>query len=160
MNSFSHLDEHGQANMVDVANKKDTEREAYAEGRIYLNKQALTGIVEQSHKKGDVLSTARIAGIMAAKQTSTLVPLCHPLPIQKVSVNFEIESEAVKVLSYVKTTGKTGVEMEALTAVNIACLTLFDMCKAIDPSMTISDVKVTKKIGGKTGVWHHPQEQH
>lgn len=159
MSGLSHIDKQGNANMVDVANKDVTSRIATAEGFVHMNAAALNAIVEQSNKKGDVLSVARVAGIMAAKQTSSLIPLCHTLNLSKVQVDFEIHNnvdvpQGVLVSTMAKCEGKTGVEMEALTAASVACLTLFDMCKALDPSMIIDKVRVLSKEGGKTGVWH------
>ena len=141
--------------MVDVSGKEATVREARAEGYITMQAATLQAIVEGNHHKGDVFGVARIAGIQAAKQTSQLIPLCHPLMLSKVAVDFEIDSSnsRIRVLSLCRLTGQTGVEMEALTAVSIATLTLFDMCKAVDPEMIIEGIKVLEKSGGKTGHW-------
>lgn len=141
--------------MVDVSGKEPTVREARAEGYITMQAATLQAIVEGNHHKGDVFGVARIAGIQAAKQTSQLIPLCHPLMLSKVAVDFEIDSSnsRIRVLSLCRLTGQTGVEMEALTAVSIATLTLFDMCKAVDPEMIIEGIKVLEKSGGKTGHW-------
>jgi len=141
--------------MVDVSGKEATVREARAEGYITMQPETLQAIVEGNHHKGDVFGVARIAGIQAAKQTSQLIPLCHPLMLSKVAVDFEIDSSnsRIRVLSLCRLTGQTGVEMEALTAVSIATLTLFDMCKAVDPEMIIEGIKVLEKSGGKTGHW-------
>lgn len=141
--------------MVDVTDKQTTQRTATAEGYIYLSDAALGAVVSQTNVKGDVLSTARIAGIQAAKQTSSLIPLCHPLALTKVAVDFELEPEQgrIRITSLCKLAGKTGVEMEALTACSVAALTLFDMCKAVDPAMRIEGIRVLTKQGGKTGDW-------
>lgn len=160
MTSLTHLDAAGAANMVDVADKNITSRIATAEGTISLNTKAMEEVVSQQNKKGDVISVARIAGIMAAKQTSTLIPLCHTLLLSKVKLEFDVQPQKgqIVVSSMVKCEGKTGVEMEALTAVSVACLTLFDMCKAVDPNMIISDIKALTKQGGKSGDWQHQSE--
>lgn len=150
---LTHFDAQGQAHMVDVAAKAATHRIAIAEGRIIMLPATLALIASGSAKKGDVLGIARIAGIMAAKKTSDLIPLCHPLALTRVAVDFElIEADnAVECRATVETVGPTGVEMEALTAVQIALLTIYDMCKAADRGMTISGVRVLEKHGGKTG---------
>jgi len=155
MTEFSHVNARGEASMVDVSGKEPTVREARAEGYITMQAATLQAIVEGNHHKGDVFGVARIAGIQAAKQTSQLIPLCHPLMLSKVAVDFEIDSSnsRIRVLSLCRLTGQTGVEMEALTAVSIATLTLFDMCKAVDPEMIIEGIKVLEKSGGKTGHW-------
>ncbi|MBN2788727.1 MAG: cyclic pyranopterin monophosphate synthase MoaC [Candidatus Delongbacteria bacterium] len=142
---FSHVDENGKANMVDVGQKPDVIRTASAEGKIYLNSTAMDLIKVNKNKKGDVLTTAQIAGIQGGKRTSDLIPLCHPLMITKLDVNTELMSDHIKVTSFAKCIGKTGIEMEALTAVNIALLTIYDMCKAVDKTMVISDVKLISK---------------
>ncbi len=141
--------------MVDVAAKAATHRVAVAEGRIRMQPTTLQVIQQGSARKGDVLGVARIAGIMAAKKTSELIPLCHPLALTRVAVDFEVEaaSHAVRCQATVETVGPTGVEMEALTAAQIALLTIYDMCKAIDRGMLITDVKVLEKHGGKSGSW-------
>lgn len=141
--------------MVDVSGKKPTVREARAEGYVTMQPATLQAIVEGNHHKGDVFSVARIAGIQAAKQTSQLIPLCHPLMLSKVAVEFDVEPDnsRIRVHSLCRLTGQTGVEMEALTAVSVATLTLFDMCKAVDPEMIIEGIKVLEKSGGKTGHW-------
>lgn len=141
--------------MVDVSGKKPTVREARAEGYVTMQPATLQAIVEGNHHKGDVFSVARIAGIQAAKQTSQLIPLCHPLMLSKVAVDFDVEPDnsRIRVHSLCRLTGQTGVEMEALTAVSVATLTLFDMCKAVDPGMIIEGIKVLEKSGGKTGRW-------
>ncbi|MEG0002506.1 MAG: cyclic pyranopterin monophosphate synthase MoaC, partial [Comamonas sp.] len=150
---LTHFDAQGQAHMVDVAAKAATHRIAVAEGRIIMLPATLALIASGSAKKGDVLGIARIAGIMAAKKTSDLIPLCHPLALTRVAVDFElIEADnAVECRATVETVGPTGVEMEALTAVQIALLTIYDMCKAADRGMTISGVRVLEKHGGKSG---------
>ena len=152
---LTHFDAQGQAHMVDVAAKAATHRIAIAEGRIIMLPATLALIASGSAKKGDVLGIARIAGIMAAKKTSELIPLCHPLALTRVAVDFELlESDnAVECRATVETVGPTGVEMEALTAVQIALLTIYDMCKAADRGMTISGVRVLEKHGGKSGSW-------
>lgn len=142
---FSHLNEKGEANMVDVAAKPDQERMAKASGKIFLQAKTLELIKNNSIKKGDIFSVARIAGIMAAKQTFSLIPLCHQLQLTKVSVDFLMEHDGIRTNSIVKCTGKTGVEMEALTAVNISLLTIYDMCKAVDKSMVMSEIKLDEK---------------
>lgn len=152
---LTHFDAQGQAHMVDVAAKPATHRIAIAEGRIVMLPATLALIASGSAKKGDVLGIARIAGIMAAKKTSELIPLCHPLALTRVAVDFElIEADnAVECRATVETVGPTGVEMEALTAVQIALLTIYDMCKAADRGMTIDGVRVLEKHGGKSGSW-------
>jgi cyclic pyranopterin phosphate synthase len=156
MTKLTHLDEAGQAAMVDISAKTATIREAVAEGRISMSAEALTAIKEGSAKKGDVLATARIAGIMAAKKTSELIPLCHPLALSKVAVDFEFEADGVRVIALARLTGQTGVEMEAMTAASIALLTIYDMAKALDKAMVISGVRLLSKSGGKSGYWVRP----
>ena len=151
MADLTHLNADGGAHMVDVSAKADTVREAVAEGRISMSAEALLAIRAGNMKKGDVLGTARIAGILAAKKTSDLIPLCHPLMLSKISVEFEYEAAAIRVEARVRLNGPTGVEMEALTAVGVALLTLYDMAKALDKSMIISDVRLLSKTGGKSG---------
>jgi cyclic pyranopterin phosphate synthase len=155
MGKLTHFNNAGEAEMVDVSNKASTDRIAIAEGIIKMQTDTLELIMQGGHKKGDVLGIARIAGIMAAKKTSELIPLCHPLMISKISVDLKpLASEnAVSCQATVKTTGQTGVEMEALTAVQIALLTIYDMCKAVDRAMTIENVGLKKKSGGKSGEW-------
>ena len=152
---LTHFDAHGQAHMVDVAAKAATHRVAVAQGRITMQPATLQAIAQGSARKGDVLGVARIAGIMAAKKTSELIPLCHPLALTRVAVEFQIHeaSSAVSCQATVETVGPTGVEMEALTAVQVALLTIYDMCKAIDRGMVMTDVKVLEKHGGKSGSW-------
>jgi cyclic pyranopterin phosphate synthase len=153
MSSLTHFDARGQAHMVDVAGKAATHRIAVAAGRIVMQPATLALIESGTAKKGDVLGVARIAGIQAAKKTSDLVPLCHPLALTRVAIEFEIEraSSAVACTATVETVGPTGVEMEALAAVQVALLTVYDMCKAVDRGMTINDVRVLEKHGGKSG---------
>ena len=153
MSKLTHFDAQGQAHMVDVAGKASTHRIAVASGRIAMLPQTLAIIRSGTAKKGDVLGIARIAGIQGAKKTSDLIPLCHPLALTRVAVDFEIDDAAAAVLctATVETVGPTGVEMEALTAMNVALLTIYDMCKAVDRGMTITDVRVLEKHGGKSG---------
>jgi cyclic pyranopterin monophosphate synthase len=153
MAGLTHIDEHGAANMVDVAAKDDTAREARAEGYVRMLPETLALIRSGNAKKGDVIGVARIAGIMASKRTHELIPLCHPLMISKVSVDVAIDEAlpGLKVTASVTLTGKTGVEMEALTAVTVACLTIYDMAKAVDRGMEISGIRVMAKSGGKSG---------
>jgi len=151
--TFTHINQDGKANMVDVTTKDTTVRQAIAEAYVDMSADTLALIVNGQHHKGDVFATARIAGIMAAKKTSDLIPLCHPLALTKVEVNItaEIESNRVRIESLCKLSGKTGVEMEALTAASVAALTIYDMCKAIQKDMVISAVKLLEKTGGKSG---------
>lgn len=152
---FSHINDKGTANMVDVTEKTTTQRVAIAEGYVYMSAKALDMLQQHNHAKGDVLSVARIAGIQGAKRCSDLVPLCHPLMLTKVQIDFSIDEKAsrVRIEAMCKLAGKTGVEMEALTAVSVSALTLFDMCKAVDPNMIIQDIRVLSKTGGKSGDW-------
>ena len=155
MARLSHLNERGEASMVDVSAKANTSREACARGVLRMSAATLRAILEGGVAKGDVLAVARIAGIQAAKRTSDLIPLCHPLPLAKVAVEFEALGEnALAIHSVCKVTGQTGVEMEALTAVSVAALTVYDMCKAMDRGMTIDSVQLLTKSGGKSGTWH------
>ncbi|MDM8568337.1 cyclic pyranopterin monophosphate synthase MoaC [Thiotrichales bacterium HSG1] len=155
MSQLTHFNQAGEAHMVDVGLKANTERVAIADGFISMQVETLNLIVAGNHKKGDVLGIARIAGIMAAKKTSELIPLCHPLMLTNVSVDLqpELEKNQVYCQATVKTTGQTGVEMEALNAVQVALLTVYDMCKAVDRGMTIEQVRLQKKAGGKSGIW-------
>ncbi len=155
MTQLTHFNTAGEAHMVDVGEKPLTQRIAVAEGRIGMNADTLVLIQEGGHKKGDVLGIARIAGIMAAKRTADLVPLCHPLQLSSVKLNFTCEPDThhVHCTATVKTTGPTGVEMEALTAVQVALLTIYDMCKAVDKGMTMFDIQLLEKQGGKSGTW-------
>jgi len=157
--TLSHVNKQGQANMVDVSDKAVTERSAYAEGFVTMSLHTFEMITLGQHAKGDVFAVARIAGIQGAKKCSDLIPLCHPLMLSKVQVDFEpLPAEhTIRIKSMCKLAGQTGVEMEALTAVSVAALTLFDMCKAIDPAMEITGIKVLEKQGGKTGVWRRPE---
>ncbi|WP_010542969.1 cyclic pyranopterin monophosphate synthase MoaC [Sphingomonas elodea] len=154
MSGLTHLDETGAAHMVDVGGKAVTVREAVARGRITMSAQAATAIRDGSVKKGDVLATARIAGIMAAKKTSELIPLCHPLPLTRVAIELDLDDSGVTATATAATEGKTGVEMEALTAVSVTLLTLYDMAKALDKSMVLGDIRLLAKTGGKSGDWH------
>ena len=153
MTTFTHINPQGEANMVDVSVKAETVREARAEAIVTMSKETLAMIVEGKHHKGDVFATARIAGIQAAKRTWELIPLCHPLLLSKVEVNLEplLETNQVRIQSLCKLTGKTGVEMEALTAASVAALTIYDMCKAVQKDMVIEHVRLLEKRGGKSG---------
>lgn len=150
---LTHINQEGRARMVDVSGKPDTEREARAQARVYMNSSTLELIEKGGIKKGDVLAVAQVAGIMAAKKTSSLIPMCHPLFLTSVDLNFCLNKEQgfLAIESQVKTTGKTGVEMEALTAVSVAALTVYDMCKAVDRWMRIEGVALMEKSGGKSG---------
>ncbi|MBX3497226.1 MAG: cyclic pyranopterin monophosphate synthase MoaC [Parvibaculum sp.] len=152
---LTHLDKTGAARMVDVSAKPATSRSATAKGRVSMKPATLKLILEDGLKKGNALEVARLAGIMAAKRTSDLIPLCHPLAITKVEVDLvpDTKNASVEVVATVKVTGQTGVEMEALTAVSVACLTLYDMAKAVDKAMTIGDIRLTAKSGGKSGAY-------
>jgi cyclic pyranopterin phosphate synthase len=153
---LTHFDATGQAHMVDVGAKQETHRVAVAAGTIRMKAETLAIIVNGTAKKGDVLGIARIAAIMASKRTSDLIPLCHPLALTRVTVDFTVEAEknSVHCTAQVETFGKTGVEMEALTAVQVGLLTIYDMCKAVDRGMVMSDIRVLEKHGGKSGDWH------
>ncbi len=155
MSDFSHFDEAGNARMVDVSDKAETERVATAQGRIVMKPETLTLIRTGGVKKGDVLQVARLAGIMAAKRTSELIPLCHPLPLTSIAVDIVADdtANAIDITATIKLKGRTGVEMEALTAVSVAALTVYDMCKAVDRGMIISDVRLIQKSGGKSGTF-------
>lgn len=155
MNQLTHFNLAGEAHMVDVGDKASTDRIAIAEGKIIMQPETLSLIMAGGHKKGDVLGIARIAGIMAAKKTSDLIPLCHPLMLTQVSVDLMPlpEHNAVYCQATVKTTGTTGVEMEALMSVQMALLTIYDMCKAVDRGMTLEQIRLRKKSGGKSGTW-------
>ena len=153
MNKLTHLDEQGQARMVDVGGKPDTARSATATGRIRMSPQALAAVRDGSGPKGDVLAVARVAGIMAAKKTGELIPLCHPLALDAVTIEFAFEDDAVRVTARASLTGRTGVEMEALTAAGLALLTIYDMAKALDKAMVIEGVRLLEKTGGKSGDW-------
>lgn len=151
--SLTHLDEHGNAHMVDVSEKADTARLAVAAGEVRMKPETLALIREGALKKGDVLTTAQLAGIMAAKRTSELIPLCHPLPLTHIEVKLELDEAlpGVVITASARTTGKTGVEMEALTAVSVAALTIYDMAKAAEKTMTITNLRLLEKRGGKSG---------
>jgi cyclic pyranopterin phosphate synthase len=153
MSALTHLDADGAAHMVDVGDKDVTRREATATGRIAMSAEAVAAIRAGALKKGDVIAVARVAGIMAAKRTSDLVPLCHPLPITRVSLDLDVTDGGVAATATVRTDGKTGVEMEALTAVSVALLTVYDMAKAIDKAMVLHDIQVIAKSGGRSGDW-------
>ena len=153
MTGLTHLDADGAAHMVDVGDKQVTRREATATGRIVMSAAAVDAIRAGAVKKGDVIAVARVAGIMAAKRTSDLVPLCHPLPITRVSLDLDVRDDGVAAAATVRTDGKTGVEMEALTAVSVALLTIYDMAKAIDKSMVLHDIQVVAKSGGRSDDW-------
>jgi cyclic pyranopterin phosphate synthase len=156
MSRLTHLDERGQARMVDVGGKPATARSATASGRIRLSPAALAAVRDGSGPKGDVLAAARIAGIMAAKRTGELIPLCHPLALDAATVDFAFEDNALRVTARASLTGRTGVEMEALTAASVALLTVYDMAKAIDKGLVIEDIRLLEKTGGKSGDWRAP----
>ena len=153
MTQFTHINQNGEANMVDVSMKQETVREARAEACIRMNPETLQMIISGNHHKGDVFATARIAGIQAAKRTWDLIPLCHPLMLSKVEISLEAlpETNQVRIESLCKLTGKTGVEMEALTSASVAALTIYDMCKAVQKDMVIEQVRLLSKSGGKSG---------
>ena len=155
MSKLTHINSNGEAQMVDVSDKENTMREAKAGARVVMQSKTLDLIVSGSHKKGDVLSVAKIAGIQAAKKCSELIPLCHPLMLTKVNVELTPNSEknCIEITATAKLNGRTGVEMEALTAASIAALTVYDMCKAVDRFMTIDNVQLLEKKGGKSGYW-------
>lgn len=152
---LTHIDRDGAAHMVDVGQKAETERTAIAEGRVRMKSETLDLIRQGTSKKGDVIAVARLAGIMAAKQTSSLIPLCHPLMLSKVSVDIDVDETlpGLRVEAAARLVGRTGVEMEALTAVSVACLTIYDMAKAVDRSMEIGQIKLLSKSGGQSGDW-------
>lgn len=155
MPKLSHIRETGEASMVDVSDKPETEREARAEGRVVMAKETLDLILRGDAKKGDVIGTARLAGIMAAKRTSDLIPLCHPLMLSKVDVEITADPAlpGLNVICTAKVSGQTGVEMEALTGVSVACLTIYDMAKAVDRGMRIENIRLLSKSGGRSGDW-------
>lgn len=159
---LTHFDANGQAHMVDVGSKPATKRIATAQGSIHMQQATFSVIASGTAKKGDVIGIARIAAIMAAKKTADLIPLCHPIPLTHVAVDFElVESESrIVCRATCETTGSTGVEMEALTAVEIGLLTIYDMCKAIDRGMVLSDIRLLEKAGGKSGHWLSPDQSH
>lgn len=161
MSKLSHVDEHGNARMVDVGDKSDTVREAIARGAVSMRPVTLAMIQRNEVHKGDVLGVAKIAGIMAAKRTAELIPLCHPLSLTSVDLAFHLDAQEgrVEIESRARVTGKTGVEMEALTAVAVAALTIYDMCKAVDREMTITDIRLVEKRGGRSGTFRRPGEE-
>lgn len=161
MGEFTHFNQHGDAIMVDISKKAETAREAIAEGRISMNQECFDQLKAGSIGKGDVLGVARIAGIMGAKKTSELIPLCHLLSLTKAEIDFELEDEtcSVRTICTVLTTGKTGVEMEALTGVQIALLTIYDMCKAVDKGMEMNGIHLCQKSGGKSGIYIRKAKQ-
>ena len=161
MGEFTHFNQHGDAIMVDISKKAETAREAIAEGRISMNQECFDQLKAGSIGKGDVLGVARIAGIMGAKKTSELIPLCHLLSLTKAEIDFELEDEtgSVRTICTVRTTGKTGVEMEALTGVQIALLTIYDMCKAVDKGMEMNGIHLCQKSGGKSGIYIRKAKQ-
>ena len=160
MSKLTHFNADGEAHMVDVGDKPTTMRIAITGGYISMLPATLELIAKGGHKKGDVLGIARVAGIMAAKKTSELIPLCHPIPITSIEIDFQVDEENTRVScrSTVKTSGQTGVEMEALTATQVALLTIYDMCKSVDRGMTINEVQLLEKSGGKSGHWERGQE--
>lgn len=153
MSKLTHLDDAGAAHMVDVGAKATTSREAVAEGRISMTADALSAIRDGTAKKGDVLAVARVAGIMAAKKTSDLIPLCHPIALSSATVDFDFVDKGIRVTATARTSGQTGVEMEALTAASVALLTLYDMAKALDKGMILSGIRLLAKSGGRSGDW-------
>jgi cyclic pyranopterin phosphate synthase len=159
MSEFTHLDSEGRVRMVDVTDKPATDRRAVAEGFVYMEEDTLRKIFDKEIKKGNVLETARIAGIMAAKNTSSMIPMCHPLSITYASVDFEKAegANAIRIRGEVRVKGETGVEMEAMTAVSVAALTIYDMCKSHDRAMTFTDIRLVEKSGGKSG--HFKRDQ-
>ena len=161
MGEFTHFNQHGDAIMVDISKKAETAREAIAEGRISMNQECFDQLKAGSIGKGDVLGVARIAGIMGAKKTSELIPLCHLLNLTKTEIDFELEDEtcSVRTICTVRTTGKTGVEMEALTGAQIALLTIYDMCKAVDKGMEMNGIHLCQKSGGKSGIYIRKAKQ-
>lgn len=156
MSGLTHIDEQGNAHMVDVSAKPTTARQAIATGRITMSREAATAIAHGQVKKGDVLSVARIAGIMAAKRTADLIPLCHPLPLAAVTIEFGMDADGVTVTATARTAAQTGVEMEAMTAASVTLLTIYDMAKALDKGMIIDGVRLLAKSGGKSGEWRAP----
>lgn len=152
---FSHLDETGGISMVDVGSKRSTVREAVAQATVRMSKQTLSRLVEQALPKGDVLTTAKVAGVLAAKQTPALIPLAHPIPLSSIDITFDLDRAAgtIEVRSIVRCEGKTGVEMEALTACAIAALTIYDMCKSAEKGISIDNLQLMRKSGGKSGTW-------
>jgi len=155
--SFTHFNEEGKAKMVDVSDKQVTDRTAVAVGRISVSQDIIDRIQSGNMKKGDVLSVAQVAGIMGAKKTSEIIPMCHNIFISGADIKFQIGTLEILIEATVKTSGQTGIEMEALTAVSIAALTIYDMCKAVDKNMVIHDVKLVKKTGGKSGIYERKE---
>jgi cyclic pyranopterin phosphate synthase len=153
-NDLTHFDEHGNARMVDVGDKAITHRQAVARGQVQMHQDTVAVIRERRASKGDVLGVAQVAGIMAAKRTHELVPMCHPLMLTKIDLQLRLNDSGVAIEATIETRGQTGVEMEALTAVSVAALTVYDMVKAIDRGMTITDIQLQHKSGGKTGEWN------
>ena len=159
MAKMTHLNSLGEAHMVDISSKTDTARSAIAEAKVELTDAIVMAVNDDSLPKGDLFATARIAGIQAAKKCSDLIPLCHPLPLSKVSIDINLHENMLSIIALCKTTGKTGVEMEALTAASVAALTVYDMCKGIDKGMIIRETKLVEKTGGKSGVWRIADER-
>jgi len=153
MSQLTHLNANGEAHMVDVSAKADTARTAIAQSQVELTPAIVAAISDNSLPKGDLFATVRIAGIQAAKKCSDLIPLCHPLPLSKITVDIELQDQSLVIRALCKTTGKTGVEMEALTAASVAALTVYDMCKGLDKGMVIRETKLLEKTGGKSGDW-------
>jgi len=153
MKKLSHIDKQGRVAMVDTSGKKSTKREAVASARVLMSPETVRAVRGEMTPKGNPLETARLAGIMAAKRTADLIPLCHPLPLTHIDVRAELEESGVYLVANVSTEAQTGVEMEALTAVSVAALTIYDMCKAVDKAMTITDVRLERKTGGKSGAY-------
>ena len=156
--TLTHFDDSGRARMVDVSGKEITAREAVAAGCVHMQPETLRMIREGRHAKGDVLAIAQVAGVMGAKRTADLVPMCHPLGLDAVALTFDLDegTSLVRITATARTTSRTGVEMEALTAVTIAGLTVYDMCKAVDRGMTLTDIRLLRKTGGKSGTWERP----
>ena len=159
MAKMTHLNSLGEAHMVDISSKGDTARSAIAEAKVELTDAIVMAVNDDSLPKGDLFATARIAGIQAAKKCSDLIPLCHPLPLSKVSIDINLHENMLSIIALCKTTGKTGVEMEALTAASVAALTVYDMCKGIDKGIIIRETKLVEKTGGKSGVWRMADER-
>ncbi len=157
MTKLSHFDEQGASRMVDIGNKRATRRVAQAGARITMKPETLRLILDRKLQKGDVLEVARLAGIMAAKQTGNLIPLCHPLPVENVKIDFRATDDSIDILAEARITAKTGVEMEALTAASVAALTIYDMCKSAQKDMVISDIRLVEKSGGKSGHYRRPE---
>lgn len=156
MNQLTHLDQHGNANMVDITKKSTTDRIARAQAIVTMQPSTMALLIEGNHKKGDVLTVAKIAGIQAAKQCSNLIPLCHPLALSSIDIDLEVDeaNNTVHIVTSCKVSGQTGVEMEALTAASVTALTIYDMCKAVDKTMVIGNIKLLHKSGGKTGTYN------